>query len=265
MKPQEFFATRPVFTLPEFREAVEPTREHSRASEHTLAYYSKQGRLRRIRRGVYAVVPVGSTPEQFPFDPFLVAGKLTEDAVLGYHTALACYGKTYSATDHFQVITQQQFTPIHLPGAVFSGVSFPRALLLAGQTMVETTMVDRSGVSVRVTTFERTLVDSLDRPQYSPSWEELWRALALIEYVKPDAVIRYVQLLGNATTAAKVGLFLEQHREALMIDDTVLVQLETLRPISPQYIMGQRHRGRLITRWNLVVPEQVANRGWEEF
>lgn len=265
MKPQDFFAVRPVFTLSEFREAVEATREHPRATEQTLAYYTKHEKLRRVRRGVYAVVPVGSTPEHFPFDPYLVAGKLTEDAVLGYHTALACYGKAYSVTDHFQVITQHQFAPVELPGARFSGVSFPRPLLIAGQEMVETTMLERSGVPVRITTLERTMVDVLDRPQYSHSWEELWRSLAMIEYVIPDAVIRYTLLLGNATTTAKVGFFLEQHRDALMIDETVLAQLEMHRPVSPQYVTAHRQGGRFVARWNLIVPEQVATRGWEEF
>jgi len=265
MKPQEFFATRPIFTLAEYRELVNGTRDHSRATEQTIAYYTMQGRIRRVRRGIYAAVALGSTPEQFSFDPFLVAGKLTDDAILGYHTALAYYGKTYSTIDHFRVITQHQFKSFRLAGAQFSGVSFPRSLILAGQTMVETTKVERSGVLIHVTTYERTLVDTLDRPQYSPSWEDIWRALAMIEYVNPDAVIRYVQLLGNATTAAKVGYFLEQHRESLMIDDIVLAKLEAQRPLSPHYITKPGQDGRLVARWNLIVPAQVVTRDWEEY
>lgn len=265
MTPLEFFAVRPVFTLSEFRDAVKSTRKYFRASNNMLAYYTTQGRIKRIRRGVYVVIPAGSTLENFSYDPFLVAGKLTEDAVLGYQTALACYGKSYSSASNFQVMTQQQFLPIQLSGAIFSAVSFPHKLITAGQTMVETTNVDRSGISVRITTYERTLVDTLDRTQYSPSWEELWRSLALFEYINPIAVINYIKLLDNSSTAAKVGFFLEQHREAFMIEDAVLAQLEKLKPKSIHYITSQRQGGQFVARWNLIVPEQVITKGWEEF
>ena len=40
----------------------------------------------------------------------------------------------------------------------------------------------------------------------------------MVEYYHLDKVVEYVELLDNATTAAKVGFFLDQHREQLMVD-----------------------------------------------
>lgn len=114
-----------------------------------LTYYRKKGRIIPIRRGLYASVPVGGDPISSPVDPYLVAAKLTPDAVLAY----------------------------------------------------------LSGVDLRVTSLERTLVDVLDRPDLSGSWEEIWRSLESIEFFDLDQVITYALLLGNATTAAKVGFF----------------------------------------------------------
>ena len=63
----------------------------------------------------------------------------------------------------------------------------------------------RSGVELRVTNFERTFVDVLDRPDLTGSWEEIWRSLESIEFFDLDQVVEYVLLLENATTAARWG------------------------------------------------------------
>ena len=61
------------------------------------------------------------------------------------------------------------------------------------------------GVELRVTDFERCLVDIMDRPDLSGSWEEIWRSLESVEFFDPDKVMEYALLLGNATTAAFLG------------------------------------------------------------
>ena len=85
-------------------------------------------------------------------------------------------------------------------------------------------------MEIRVASLERTLVDVLDRPDLSGSWEEIWRSLESIEFFDLDKVVEYALLLGNATTVAKVGFFLEQHRESLMVEDRHLQPLHEVRP-----------------------------------
>ncbi|OGA43455.1 MAG: hypothetical protein A3G24_12650 [Betaproteobacteria bacterium RIFCSPLOWO2_12_FULL_62_13] len=65
---------------------------------------------------------------------------------------------------------------------------------------------------MRATTLERTLVDVFARPDLAGGWEEIWRSLETVEFFDLDVVVQYVLLLENATTAAKVGFFLEQHQ-----------------------------------------------------
>ena len=75
--------------------------ERGSGNTHTrnslLAYHRKQGRIVHVRRGLYATVPRGMDPETASIDPYLVAAKMTGDAVLGYHTALEFHGRAYSA------------------------------------------------------------------------------------------------------------------------------------------------------------------------
>jgi predicted transcriptional regulator of viral defense system len=123
----------------------------------------------------------------------------------------------------------------------------------------------RSGSELRVTGLERTLVDVLDRPDLTGSWEEIWRSLESVEFFDIEQVIEYVLLLENSTTAAKVGFFLDQHREELMLDDVHLKPLQKLRPRQPHYLnRGKRLGCRWVKKWNLMVPEEILNQSGGE-
>ena len=122
-----------------------------------------------------------------------------------------------------------------------------------------------AGVELRVTSLERTLVDVLERPDLSGSWEEIWRSLETIEFFDLDKVVEYTLLLENSTTAGKVGFFLEQHREPLMVEPRHLEALRARRPRQPHYLdRAKRTSGRLVSEWNLVVPMDVYERTWSE-
>jgi hypothetical protein len=89
--------------------------------------------------------------------------------------------------------------------------------------------------------------------------------LETVEYFDLDKVTEYTSLLGNATTAAKVGFFLEQHRESLMVEDAHLKTFHDLCPRRPHYMERSRRKsGRFVSAWNLVVPEEIIRRSWEE-
>jgi predicted transcriptional regulator of viral defense system len=123
----------------------------------------------------------------------------------------------------------------------------------------------RDGATVRVTTLERTLVDVLDAPRHGGGWEEIWRSLESVEFFDLDAVIDYTFKLASAVTVAKVGFYLEQHREELMVEDHHLDRLRVRAPRGPMYLeRGKREPGKLLSRWNLVVPGRILNRSWAE-
>jgi hypothetical protein len=77
--------------------------------------------------------------------------------------------------------------------------------------------------------------------------------------------VQYALFLDNATTIAKVGYFLDQHRERLMVEDSHLQALKSHRPAQPHYMdRSNPGGGRLESDWNLIVPVYIAERAWEE-
>ncbi|CAB1075678.1 hypothetical protein D1AOALGA4SA_3491 [Olavius algarvensis Delta 1 endosymbiont] len=230
-----------------------------------LTYYRKQGRIIPVRRGLYAVVPFGSSPDSSPVDLYLLASKMTKDAVLGYHTALEFHGKAYSVYNRLLYLSTQRSLPVKFRSYEIRRVSVPQPLVAKEKMMFGVSGHKRVGGELRVSNFERTFVDVLDRPELSGSWEEIWRSLASIEFLDIEQIIEYVRLLGNATTAAKVGFFLEQHREDLMVDDIHLKQLRAFRPHQPHYLIRNRRKhGRWVKKWNLMVPDEILEQSWGE-
>lgn len=266
MDLRTFFLTHPVFTSEELAQFQCRKGSTSRWTRKALlAHHRKQGHVVNIRRGLYAAVPPGATPEECPVDPVLIAAKLREDAVLAYHTALDFHGRAHSVFHQFYFLTRRPLRQLSFRSYTFTSVIFPKALQRKGQENYGVKTRERDGMPIRVASLERTLVDVLDRPELGGGWEEAWRSLESVEFFDLDVVVAYALLLGNATTSATVGYFLEQHRNALMVEDAHLEPLLANRPKQPHYLKRSgRNGGRLVTKWNLIVPDYVAERTWEE-
>lgn len=265
LKHDAFFRNHPVFTGDEFAKHLSCSgREGLRTKESILAYHTGTGRLLRVRRGLYAVIPPGADRDSYPVDPYLVASKLTLDSVLSHHTALEFHGQAYTSWQQLSYQARRPLRRLTFRSHVFRGTRFPEALLHSGNEMFDVLTVERANVSLRVASLERTMVDVLNRPRYSGGWEEVWRSLESVEFFDLDRVVEYALLMKNATTVATVGFFLTQRRDGLMVEERHLDELRRNRPRRPHYLDRANPGGRLVSEWNLVAPEEVIERSWTE-
>ncbi len=264
MKHAAFFRKHPVFTGEELDIYMSALGEvGSRAKESLLTYHRKSGHLVPIRRGLYGVIPPGADPDTYPINPYLVAAKLAGDVILSHHTALEIYGHAYSIREEITYSASHPVARFSFRSHIFRGVRFPQALFSAKKENFDVNTVDQSGMEVPVTSLERTLVDVLDRPDLSGSWEEIYRSLESVQFFDLDKVVEYALLLSNKTTTAKLGFFLEQHSESLMVAEDHIKSLVSNLPRQPHYLENtMRKPGKLIKKWNLVVPVEVIERTW---
>ena len=259
MKPLDFFAVHPVFTRTEFG----AIRDHAsaRTGKNLLAYYLREGRLLRVRRGLYAVVPRGVDAASFTPGPYLVATQLAPDATVALHAALQYRGRTYASWNRFHVATRTKVTAFTFRGSSYLPVRPPAQTGTSATGVVEER---HAGGTVRVTSFERTLVDLVDAPDVGGGFEEVWRSLEMVEFFDLEAVVAEALVRDVAVTAVRVGFFLEQHRDALHVEERHLAPLRSRRPKQPTYFDARRSPGHLVASWNLVVPKIVLDRRWAE-
>jgi predicted transcriptional regulator of viral defense system len=265
MKPLDFFDQHPVFTHAEFAAAHSGRgRRSARTTQNILAQHVAGGRLLRVHRGLYATLPPAAAADSFTPDAYLVAASSADDAVVAYHAALQFHGKAYSISSRFTYLTRRRLRPFEFRGAEFVAVLLPATLRALRRPVGGVLEQRHAGGMVRVTTLERTLVDVLDAPDHGGGWEEIWRSLESVEFFDLDAVIDYALKLGSALTVARVGFYLEQHREQLMVEDRHLKALRARAPAQPRYFDRDRGPGKFVRPWNLVVPEQILSRSWAE-
>lgn len=263
MKLDLFFATHPIFTKEELESRLGGSVKDTSTLGNLLQYHQKKGHLLMIRGGLYAVIPKELQGQDSQVDPYLVASKLAQDAILGYHTALSLHAKTNTLVNVFYFLTRRRTKRnFEFQGNIYQAISIPSSLKNPNIGVIT---INRQGVSMLATSLERTVVDILDRPYLCLSWEEICRSIEGIEYLDSKFVIEYTLLLSRKATAAIVGFFMEMYREKWMIPQAHLDELVKLRPKKPIYLKRSlKGPQKLITNWNLIIPEELLQKRWEE-
>ena len=132
----DFFYAHRIFTTKELRAFLSPKKKNI-ASHQTLAnllnYHEKHGHIIKIRRGLYYSIPFeaqGRARTSYPVDPYLVASKLKDDAIIAYYTALALHGKAYSYSNIVYYLTSRPYREHFVfQGITYKAVHIPAQLL----------------------------------------------------------------------------------------------------------------------------------------
>jgi predicted transcriptional regulator of viral defense system len=263
---QQFLRKNPIFTYDAFARAVSGDYKRSKNTvKALLAHHILQGHIVRVRRRLFAAIPVGAESETYPINPYLVAGYAVPDAVIAFHSALSFYQVAYSVSYRFTYLTQHQSSRFNFRSESYEGIKFPASLMQKHQENIFIQTKDVQGINIRVTSLERTVVDVLDKPRLGGGWEEIWRSLEMIDRIKINQVVEYALLLNNATTVAKVGFYLSQRQKELNVSPDAILELREHCPRSPHYIdPAARKDGRLLDDWNIIVPKSLIIKDWEE-
>jgi len=251
MKAETFLTKHSLFSRDEFAAALKTRgRAEATVAAH-LARWTRQGRIGRVKQGVYVRIDEPLRPPDF----IALASRMAPDAAVAYHTALEAHGYAQSLFERLTFVTSTGVKPTTFQGRVFVPVR-PRAPLMKsgrGERWIEG--AERAGIEIRITDLERTVVDALDRPALAGGLDEVWRSLAQVPALDPLSLEEYVGLLGSKTLAAKVGFFLESRRDELAVPAPLLERLRCRVPASPVY-MDRARGGRLVARWALFVPPE---------
>jgi len=263
---QRFLRANPVFTYETFLTTIS---KNGHRNPHTvktlLTYHIRCGNILRIRRGLFAAVPVGADPKTYLVNPYLIAAYATEDAVIAYHTALDFHGAIYSTSYRFIYLTKHRSGKFNFRSETYESVIFSPALIEQNQEESFVNVGDIQGLNIKVTSLERTIVDVLDKPVLSGGWEEVWRSLELIEHIKVKNIIDYALVLNKATTIAKVGFYLTHCRKDLNIKQEDLERLRLHCPLAPHYMdPSARHNGKFFPEWNIIVQNNLLMQNWQE-
>jgi predicted transcriptional regulator of viral defense system len=259
LSTEAFLTEHLVFSLQELAMAIRVSR--STALER-VKHHLARGRLKRVAKEVYVAVPPGVAAEEFFPDRYLVAAAARPHGILSHHAALELLGVAHSEWSECTVLCQTRRTPIALDGVQVRFLVHPATLRRRGEEWIGCRNTERMGRQIAHTGPERTLVDGFSRPELVGGLEELVESAAGFGVLDLALTERILEAFGQRSLWACVGWFLERHQEHFFVPDKFLYRLELERPRSAQYVPRGYRGGIFHRRWNLVLPESLAE-DWE--
>lgn len=216
-----------------------------------LAYLADAGWLTRIRRGLYATVPLDVTePRAWREDPWIVAAKVFSPSYIGGWLACEYWGLTDQVFNETVVISGRTIRRRHME---IQGVPF-YIKVVDRDKIFGTETVWRGRTRVFVSDVARTIVDILDDPKISGGIRhvtDVLRAYLSHEHRNDSLLLEYAHKLGNRTVFKRLGYLLE----ALEANDATLIEASRKAMSSGISLLdpGAPRKGRFVRRWNLRV------------
>ena len=194
------------FAIAEARDVLGVSPERAR---RLLPYLASRGWLVRIRRGLYATVPLeASEPRTWLVDPWAVAARSFAPCYVGGWTALGHWGLTDQLFNAVVVFTA---TAVRAKKREHQGTVF-RLRQIDERRIFGTRTVWRDGVRVGVSDAERTLVDVLDRPDVGGGIRHVADCLSEWSRTRdgsPEKLTEYATRFENRSVFKRLGYLLE--------------------------------------------------------
>lgn len=234
-------AGRRCVTREDFKEL---TGTDSAAAWHIRSFLEK-GYIERIRHDLYAVISLETM--QPIANRFQIASSSAEDACVSHHSAFEYYGVAN------QVFYEIYFTSKRrLHDFFYDGIDY-KCLPSRG-----TVGIKEDPVGVRVTTLERTVIDSIADFEKIGGLEELLRCLLLIPALGPDKLLEALALYHSGKLYQKTGYLLETFQQEFSLPDSFFVTCEEQSSNSNVYFAKDRNNYTFHKRWKLYAPADLT-------
>ncbi len=208
-----------------------------------LTHLASRGDVTKVRKALW--VRTGA-----PADPYRLGARIVTPYAFSYGTALTLHGAAMSERSEVLITSPHRFVSFE-----HDGVKYRRTRPWAEQGRKK---VSVGPEFVWVTTPERTLVECTRIPSNAGGFVDLYRAATALPRLDPAELLRWVDHYAEANLAARLGFLLEttERREE---EVAILPELERRRPATSIYLERGQRGGKLVSRWNLIVPSHLLS------
>jgi len=206
-----------------------------------LSRLEKKGWVERIERGKYMIIPLGAEKGKFTLNEFAIASLIVDPHCIAYWSALNFYGLTEQipATVFVQSTSRKKNMEPEIFGVNYKIVRIKESKFFGfRKEWIEETQIN-------ITDKEKTIIDCLDKPQYSGGIIEVAKALqnGKIDFEK---VIHYGKNIGNSGVIRRLGYLGDIFGINIKLPKIEVRNYLLLDPTMPQ--TGEKN-----AKWRLII------------
>ena len=227
--------------------------KNDKTARMVLYRLSKQGRLVRLKAGLYAAIPWEMyDSNMYEVNRMLVADRLCgPSGAIAFHSALEVHGVAYSHFNTVYYIIDTRPTSLQFQNIIY------RPVWTENIFGIMDTYID--GVSVRVTDKERTFLDCLRRLALCGGLEEYLKSVEGFSLMSGPKLLDYLERFGEQSLYQRTGYVLTYLKNKIKIPDDILTVLRNRVERNTYYLVPEKHHsgGRLVKEWNIFIPSNI--------
>ncbi|HOB36337.1 MAG: transcriptional regulator [Clostridiales bacterium] len=216
---------------------------------------SKKGLVRKIRNNLYTCINVADG--QPVATKYHIACAINNTAYLSHHSAFEYMGISNQVFYEIYVSSEKRFDHFEFNGIIYKYIP---SKISSGVIEPKNTR------GIRVTTLERTAVDSIKDFEKIGGLEELLNCIESIPYLNESELIRYLNAYNLQFLYQKVGFILEHYKDQFQLSDEFISYCRNKTGKSTRYLTQDSTK--YLNEWRLVVPEylfQITEQGGTPF
>ena len=252
MPLNDYIEKNAVFALQDYLSECGDTQ----ANRNALSRAVKSGKVYRIRYGLYA-----SNAGRFrdmPHSRQVVLKAAIPDAIYCYDSAFELFVGQHNLTRRTAFYTKHPQKPFSFQGHEYKPFPLPESQLLTrGYRQID-------GTTVRGTTPEQTIVDSVASPDRCLGVENVLRSVSVVDSINIKELAAILEGTGTSV-AARIGWVLEQKQEEWQVAEELLEELRERIGKGPYYFSPSHRRAAdsYSKEWRLYFPEPLSTvRAW---
>ena len=211
-----------------------------------LSRLEKKGWLERIEKGKYIVIPLGAKKGKYTLNEFVLGSYLVNPCNISYWSALNYYGFTEQIprTVFIQTTSRKKHQEIKIFGIPYKIIRIKKEKIFGIEK------VWLGDTQINITDREKTIIDCLDKPQYTGGIIEVSKALRTEEYDK-NILIRYAKKIQNSGVIRRLGYICEFLHISINLPEIKTRNYLKLDPTLPK-------TNKLDSKWHLIINEELG-------
>ena len=222
-----------------------------KAADWQIKTYLKKGYIERVRRNLYVVISMET--EQPIANRFQIASQVTQDACISHHSAFEYYGYANQVFYEVYFFTHRNVRPFSYDGLQYTPLPNPSTIEI----------LDMNN-GVKVTSLERTVIDSIIDMDKIAGLEEFLRCLELIPSLNEEKLLDVLESYSKKQLYQKVGYILEFYKKDLSLSKDFFLKCISCSSSSKTYLTQEIRDNIFHPKWLLYAPKdlkQLINKG----